>query len=76
MDVEVTGNTAARRNVRIRSQRGDIDTNLPATRIGAVKIVVPVRLYPVGTDEAALRDTLVLCNQTAGLVSARAFATG
>jgi putative transposase len=41
-----------------------------------VKIVVPVRLYPAATDEAALRDTLALCNQAAGLVSARAFATG
>jgi hypothetical protein len=37
-------------------------------------MVVPVRLYPAGaTDEAALRDTLTLCNQAAGLVSARAF---
>ena len=39
-----------------------------------MKLVVPVRLYPAAaTDEAALRDTLTLCNQAAGLVSARAF---
>ena len=39
-----------------------------------MKLVVPVRLYPAAaTDEAALRDTLTLCNQAAGLVSARGF---
>ena len=38
-----------------------------------MKLVVPVRLYPAAADEAALRDTLTLCNQAAGLVSARAF---
>jgi len=38
-----------------------------------VKLVVPVRLYPGAADEAALRDTLTLCNQAAGLVSARGF---
>jgi putative transposase len=36
-------------------------------------MVVPVRLYPAATDEAALRDTLALCNEAAGMVSARAF---
>jgi putative transposase len=36
-------------------------------------MVVPVRLYPAATDEAALRDTLALCNEAAGLVSAQAF---
>ena len=36
-------------------------------------MVVPVRLYPGAAGEAALRDTLTLCNQVAGLVSARAF---
>ena len=41
-----------------------------------MKIVVPVRLSPAAADEAALRDTLTLCNQAAGLVSARAFGTG
>jgi hypothetical protein len=41
--------------------------------MGAVKMVVPVRLYPAAAGEAALRDTLTLCNQAAGLVSARAF---
>ena len=43
--------------------------------LGAVKLVVPVRLYPDAAGEAALRDTLVLCNEGAGLVSARAFET-
>ena len=38
-----------------------------------MKLVVPVRLYPGAADQAALRDTLTLCNQAAGLVSARAF---
>ena len=38
-------------------------------------MVVPVRLYPAA-GEAALRDTLTLCNQAAGLASARAFETG
>jgi hypothetical protein len=40
-----------------------IDTNLPATTIVTVKPVVPVRLYPGATSEAALRDTLALYNQ-------------
>ena len=38
-----------------------------------MKLVVPVRLYPGATQEAALRDTLALCNQAADLVSAQAF---
>jgi putative transposase len=38
-------------------------------------MVVPVRLYPAAADEAALRDTLTLCNQAANLVSAQAFET-
>jgi len=38
-----------------------------------VKLVVPVRLYPGATSEVALRDTLTLCNQAAGLASAQAF---
>jgi putative transposase len=38
-----------------------------------VKLVVPVRLYPGATSEAALRDTVSLCNQAANLVSAQAF---
>src|SRR5271169_5350735 len=46
---------------------------LPAARIVTVKLVVPVRLYPGATQEAALRDTLALCNQAADLVSAQAF---
>jgi len=41
-----------------------------------VKLVVPVRLYPAAAGEAALRDTLTLCNQAAGLASARASGTG
>jgi len=40
-----------------------------------VKLVVPVRLYPGAAEEAALRDTLALCNQAAGLASAQAFET-
>jgi putative transposase len=38
-----------------------------------VKLVVPVRLYPGASQEAALRDTLSLCNEAADLVSAQAF---
>jgi IS605 OrfB family transposase len=38
-----------------------------------VKLVVPVRLYPGAISEAALRDTLALCNQAANLTSAQAF---
>ena len=38
-----------------------------------MKLVVPVRLYPGATSEVALRDTLTLCNQAAGLASAQAF---
>ena len=38
-----------------------------------MKLVVPVRLYPGAAQEAALRDTLALCNQAADLVSAQAF---
>jgi putative transposase len=38
-----------------------------------VKLVVPVRLYPDAAVEAALRDTLALCNDAATLVSAQAF---
>ena len=38
-----------------------------------MKLVVPVRLYPGASQEAALRDTLALCNQAADLVSAQAF---
>ena len=41
-----------------------------------MKLVVPVRLYPAAAGEAALRDTLTLCNQAAGLASARASGTG
>jgi putative transposase len=37
-----------------------------------VKLVVPVRLYPDAAQEAALRDTLALCNEAANLVSAQA----
>jgi putative transposase len=38
-----------------------------------MKLVVPVRLYPGAAGEAALRDTLALCNKAANLVSAQAF---
>jgi putative transposase len=38
-----------------------------------VKLVVPVRLYPDATSEAALRDTLALCNEAANVASAQAF---
>ena len=37
-----------------------------------MKLVVPVRLYPGAAQEAALRDTLALCNKAADLVSAQA----
>jgi putative transposase len=38
-----------------------------------VKLMVPVQLYPGAVGEAALRDTLALCNDAATLVSAQAF---
>jgi putative transposase len=38
-----------------------------------VKLVVAVRLFPAAAHEAALRDTLALCNRAANMVSARAF---
>jgi putative transposase len=38
-----------------------------------VKLVVAVRLFPGAAQEAALRDTLTLCNRAANMVSARAF---
>jgi hypothetical protein len=41
-----------------------------------VKLVVPVQLYPDTAGEAALRDTLALCNEAATLVSARALEMG
>jgi len=41
----------------------------------SVKIVVAVRLYPDAEQEAALRDTLIRCNQAANHASARAFET-
>jgi IS605 OrfB family transposase len=40
-----------------------------------VKIVVPVRLFPDAAEEAALRDTLTLCNQAANVASAEAYRT-
>ena len=38
-----------------------------------MKLVVAVRLFPGAAQEAALRDTLTLCNRAANMVSARAF---
>ena len=38
-----------------------------------MKLVVAVRLFPCAPQEAALRDTLALCNRAANMVSARAF---
>jgi hypothetical protein len=38
-----------------------------------VKIVVQVRLFPDATQEAALRDTLALCNRAANAASEVAF---
>jgi putative transposase len=38
-----------------------------------VKLVVAVRLFPGAAQEAALRDTLALCNRAANMASARAF---
>ena len=40
-----------------------------------MKLVVAVRLFPAASQEAALRDTLALCNRAANMVSARAFET-
>ena len=40
-----------------------------------MKLVVAVRLFPAAPQEAALRDTLALCNRAANMVSARAFET-
>src|SRR5947209_7542559 len=42
-------------------------------KIGTMKLVVPVQLYPSAAGEAALRDTLARCNKAANLVSTRAF---
>ncbi|WP_207393949.1 RNA-guided endonuclease InsQ/TnpB family protein [Actinomadura formosensis] len=41
-----------------------------------MKLVVQVKLLPDAATEAALRETLKLCNQAAGHASRRAFATG
>jgi putative transposase len=41
-----------------------------------VKLVTAVRLFPDAAADAALRDTLALCNQAANLVSAVAFGQG
>ena len=38
-----------------------------------MKLVVAVRLFPGAAQEAALRDTLTLCNRAANMVSAQAF---
>ncbi|OKI44704.1 transposase, partial [Micromonospora sp. CB01531] len=38
-----------------------------------VKLVVQVRLFPDASQEAALRDTLSLCNEAANLASVEAF---
>jgi putative transposase len=38
-----------------------------------VKLVVPVRLFPTPAQEAALRDTLTLCNHAANLASREAY---
>jgi putative transposase len=46
---------------------------LPGAKIGLVKLVVPVRLYPDAAQDAALQDTLTLCNEAANLVSTQAF---
>ncbi|MEU8199040.1 hypothetical protein AB0C10_35190 [Microbispora amethystogenes] len=41
-----------------------------------MKLVVQVKLLPDAATEAALRDTLALCNRAANHASRRAFATG
>jgi hypothetical protein len=46
------------------------------TKIGIVKLTVPVQLYAGAAGGAALRDTLALCNEAATLVSARALEMG
>ncbi|MFC0032518.1 RNA-guided endonuclease InsQ/TnpB family protein [Micromonospora chaiyaphumensis] len=38
-----------------------------------MKLVVQVRLFPDGAQEAALRDTLTVCNNAANLASAEAY---
>jgi putative transposase len=40
-----------------------------------VKLVVTVRLFPNAAQEAALRDTLALCNRAANYASAQSFQT-
>jgi len=42
----------------------------------SVKLIVAVRLFPDPAQEAALRETVVLCNHAANYASARAFQTG
>ena len=45
-------------------------------KLAGVKLVTAVRLFPgAAREQAALRDTLALCNQAAGMVSAVAYAT-
>lgn len=41
-----------------------------------VKLIVQVRLYPDTVQETALRDTLILCNEAANVVSNEAYRTG
>lgn len=55
--------------------RGGFEKTFVVGRVMPVKLVVAVRLVPDATQEAALWDTLALCNQAANYASARAFAT-
>jgi hypothetical protein len=55
------------------AQRGDIDKMLADGRLMTMKPVTAVRLFPDAAQEAALRDTLALCNRAANRVSAVAY---
>ena len=57
------------------ARRGGLEKTFAVGRVMPVKLVVGVRLVPDAAQEAALWDTLALCNQAANYASARAFAT-
>ena len=57
------------------ARRGGLEKTFAVGRVIPVKLVVGVRLVPDAAQEAALWDTLALCNQAANYASARAFAS-
>jgi hypothetical protein len=57
------------------ARRGGLEKTFAVGRVMPVKLVVAVRLVPDAAQEAALWDTLALCNKAANYASARAFAT-